>query len=84
MGYVMIEDVSQMGDDIRPHQFSYESGVLSSSIKQTATEIRQEVGDSYTSLKNGNFTINANTKIIGNLNVTGTDNKITITNDDNT
>lgn len=54
-----------------------------SSIKQTANEIRQQVGDSYTSLKNGNFTIGANTKILGNLNMTGTENKITVVNDDN-
>lgn len=84
IGYVQVEDCTKMGSDIRPHQFSGESGVLSSSIKQTATEIRQEVGDSYTSLKNGNFTIGANTKIIGNLNVTGTANKITVANDDGT
>lgn len=55
-----------------------------SKIVQTATEIRQQVGDSYTSLKNGNFTIGANTKIQGNLNVTGTENKITVVNDDST
>ena len=84
VGFVQVEDCTKMGDDIRPHKFSMESGVLSSSIKQTATEIRQEVGDSYTSLKNGNFTIGANTKIIGNLNVTGTANKITVANDDGT
>lgn len=84
IGYVQVEDVSKMGGDIRQRQFSGESAALSSCIKQTATEIRQEVGDSYTSLKNGNFTINANTKIIGNLNVTGTSNKISITNDDGT
>lgn len=84
VGFVQVEDCTKMGDDIRPHKFSMESGVLSSSIKQTATEIRQEVGDSFTSLKNGNFTIGANTKIIGNLNVTGTNNKISITNDDGT
>lgn len=83
-GMIMAEDVTQMGEDIRPHRFSFESASLSSSIKQTATEIRQQVGDSYTSLKNGNFTIGANTKIIGNLNVTGTNNKISITNDDGT
>lgn len=84
VGYIQVEGCASMGDNVRPHQFSMESGVLSSSIKQTATEIRQEVGDSYTSLKNGNFTIGANTKIIGNLNVTGTSNKISITNDDGT
>lgn len=83
-GSIMVEDATLMGEDIRPHRFSFESSALSSSIKQTATEIRQEVGDSYTSLKNGNFTIGANTKIIGNLNVTGTSNKISITNDDGT
>ena len=82
-GMIMAEDVTQMGKDIRPHRFSFESSALSSSIKQTATEIRQQVGDSYTSLKNGNFTIGANTKIQGNLNVTGTENKITVVNDDN-
>lgn len=83
-GMIMVEDVTLMGDDIRPHRFSFESSALSSSIKQTATEIRQQVGDSYTSLKNGNFTIGANTKIQGNLNVTGTENKITVVNDDST
>lgn len=83
-GSIMVEDATLMGEDIRPHRFSFESSALSSSIKQTATEIRQEVGDSFTSLKNGNFTIGANTKIIGNLNVTGTNNKISITNDDGT
>lgn len=83
-GMIMAEDVIQMGKDIRPHKFSFESASLSSSIKQTATEIRQQVGDSFTSLKNGNFTIGADTKIIGNLNVTGTNNKISITNDDGT
>lgn len=83
-GSIMVEDATLMGEDIRPHRFSFESSALSSSIKQTATEIRQQVGDSFTSLKNGNFTIGANTKIIGNLNVTGTNNKISITNDDGT
>ena len=83
-GMIMVEDVTQMGEDIRPHRFSFESSALSSSIKQTATEIRQQVGDSYTSLKNGNFTIGANTRINGNLNVTGTENKITVVNDDST
>lgn len=83
-GSIMVEDATLMGEDIRPHRFSFESSALSSSIKQTATEIRQEVGDSFTSLKNGNFTIGANTKIRGNLNVTGTNNKISITNDDGT
>lgn len=82
-GMIMAEDVIQMGKDIRPHKFSFESASLSSSIKQTATEIRQQVGDSYTSLKNGNFTIGANTKIQGNLKVTGTENKIVVVNDDN-
>lgn len=82
-GSIMVEDATLMGEDIRPHRFSFESSALSSSIKQTATEIRQQVGDSYTSLKNGNFTIGANTKIQGNLNVTGTENKITVVNDDN-
>lgn len=82
-GMIMAEDVTQMGKDIRPHRFSFESSALSSSIKQTATEIRQQVGDSYTSLKNGNFTIGANTKIQGNLKVTGTENKIVVVNDDN-
>nr|DAU48817.1 MAG TPA: tail protein [Caudoviricetes sp.] len=83
-GSIMVEDATLMGEDIRPHRFSFESSALSSSIKQTATEIRQQVGDSYTSLKNGNFTIGANTKIQGNLNVTGTENKITVVNDDGT
>lgn len=83
-GSIMVEDATLMGEDIRPHRFSFESSALSSSIKQTATEIRQQVGDSYTSLKNGNFTIGANTKIQGNLNVTGTKNKITVVNDDGT
>lgn len=82
-GSIMVEDATLMGEDIRPHRFSFESSALSSSIKQTATEIRQQVGDSYTSLKNGNFTIGANTKIQGNLNVTGTENKIVVVNDDN-
>lgn len=82
-GSIMVEDATLMGEDIRPHRFSFESSALSSCIKQTATEIRQQVGDSYTSLKNGNFTIGANTKIQGNLNVTGTENKITVVNDDN-
>lgn len=82
-GSIMVEDATLMGEDIRPHRFSFESSALSSCIKQTATEIRQQVGDSYTSLKNGNFTIGANTKIQGNLNVTGTENKIVVVNDDN-
>ena len=82
IGYVQIEDVTTMGTDIRPHSFSGESATLSSSISQTATEIRQQVGDSFTSLTNGNFIINSNTKIIGSLNVTGTDNGITVSNTD--
>ena len=67
VGFVQVEDCTKMGDDIRPHKFSMESGVLSSSIKQTANEIIAQVNDTYVKIGDGNITLNGNTKVEGSL-----------------
>ena len=67
VGFVQVEDCTKMGDDIRPHKFSMESGVLSSSIKQTANEILAQVNDTYVKIGDGNITLNGDTKVNGSL-----------------
>lgn len=57
-------------DVTRPHRYSQQSQVTQSMIKQTAEEIKLAVNETYVKIGDGNITLNGDTKVVGNLTLT--------------